>query len=32
MLEFWCVVIFLALSLATVGLIEVLDRMMGVES
>jgi hypothetical protein len=32
MLEFWCAVIFLTLFLATVGLIEALDRMMGGES
>jgi hypothetical protein len=32
MLEFWCVVIFVALSLSTLGLVEALDRMMGGES
>ncbi len=28
MLEFWCIVIFLALSVSTVWLIEALDKMM----
>jgi hypothetical protein len=32
MLEFWCVALFLALSILTVGLIELLDKMMGGES
>jgi hypothetical protein len=32
MLEFWCAVIFLVLSLTTVGLIEALDKMMRGES
>jgi hypothetical protein len=32
MLEFWCVALFLALSVSTVGLITFLDGMMGGES
>jgi hypothetical protein len=32
MLEFWCVTLFLALSILTVALIGLLDKMMGGES
>jgi len=32
MLEFWCVVLFLALSASSLWLIGVLDKMMGGES
>jgi hypothetical protein len=32
MLEFWCVALFLALSASTLGLIAVLEKMMGGES
>jgi hypothetical protein len=32
MLEFWCVALFLGLSVSTVGLIGLLDKMMGGES